>query len=45
MDWSAHNAEFVMVSYALTAVCLLAVAIYIVAKDRARTQALKNIKN
>jgi len=45
MDWSAHNAGFVLVAYIVTAIGLVALAMGIFWKDRARAKQLLNSKD
>ena len=45
MDWSAHNAGFVAAAYAVSAICIIALVIWIWRKDRERTRQLKNAKD
>jgi Tfp pilus assembly protein PilV len=45
MDWSAHNAGFVLVSYIITALGLLGMAGFIISRDRNRAKALRQNKD
>ena len=45
MDWSAHNAGFVAAAYAVTAICIVGLVLWIWRKDRERAQQLKNAKD
>jgi heme exporter protein D len=40
MDWSAHNAGYVMAAYFISAVGLIAIAIGIVLRDRKMAKAI-----
>jgi hypothetical protein len=45
MDWSAHNAGFVIAAYALTALCLGALVTVILIIDQRNAKAVKNLKD
>jgi hypothetical protein len=45
MDWSAHNANFVLASYIITAIGLMSLAAIIIIQDRKRAKALRQQKN
>ena len=45
MDWSAHNAGFVEAAYALSALCIIALVIWIWQRDRNRARQLNSSKD
>ncbi|MEP6827162.1 MAG: heme exporter protein CcmD [Aestuariivirga sp.] len=45
MDWSAHNAGFVAAAYAVSAICIVGLVLWIWRKDRERARQLKNTKD
>jgi hypothetical protein len=45
MDWSAHNAGFVIAAYALTALCLCALVAVILIIDLRSAKAVRNLKD
>ena len=45
MDWSAHNAGFVEAAYTVTALCIIALVIWIWRQDRELARQLKNTKD
>ncbi len=45
MDWSAHNAGFVEAAYAISAISIIALVIWIWRKDRERARQLRNAKD
>ena len=45
MDWSAHNAGFVIAAYVLTAMCLCGLIAAILFVDSRNTKAVKNLKD
>jgi heme exporter protein CcmD len=44
MDWNAANAGFVAAAYALSAAVLLALTIFILARDRANRQRIDELE-
>lgn len=45
MDWSAHNAGFVIAAYAVSAISLAALIGIIIYVDRRNAKAAKNLKD
>ncbi len=45
MDWSAHNAGFVEAAYAVTAICIIGLVIWVLQRDKSRARQLKNSKD
>jgi heme exporter protein CcmD len=45
MDWSAHNAGFVIAAYAITAISLLALVAAVLMADARNAKAVKNLKD
>lgn len=45
MDWSAHNAGFVEAAYAISAVCIIGLIVWIWRQDRERARQIKNAKD
>jgi hypothetical protein len=45
MDWSAHNAGFVLAAYLVSAFGLIAIAVGIILQDRKLAKALRNQKD
>jgi len=45
MDWSAHNAGFVVAAYVLTALCLCTLVAVILVVDSRNAKAVKNLKD
>ena len=45
MDWSAHNAGFVVAAYVLTALCLCGLVAVILFADSRNKKAVKNLKD
>ena len=44
MDWSAHNAGFVIFSYVISGLCLAGLGIMVVWRDRKNTRAINKLK-
>lgn len=44
MDWSAHNAAFIMISYAVSGICLAGMALVVLLRDRQNAKAIKKLK-
>ena len=45
MDWSAHNAGFVAAAYAISAISIIALVIWIWRLDRERARQLSNARD
>jgi heme exporter protein CcmD len=45
MDWSAHNAGFVIAAYALTALCLCCLVAVILLVDRRNAKAVRDLRD
>ena len=45
MDWTDHNAGFVEAAYAISVICVIALVLWIVQRDRARARQLKDTKD
>ncbi len=45
MDWSAHNAAFVEAAYAISAISIIALVIWIWRKDREHARQLRKAKD
>jgi hypothetical protein len=45
MDWSAHNAGFVLAAYIVSAIFIIGLVIAVIAADRRRARELNNRKN
>ena len=45
MDWSAHNASYVEAAYAVSAICIIALVVWIWRKDREHTRHLRRAKD